>query len=152
MNIEKVKKPRTSTRKPMSEETKLMLKQKREEARQRKQSENVLKSQFKIPEPIETLETSEHHKVNESKGIHSNFDFSKLNKLDDIENLLISNNKELANLKLLKEQKNKIKQQKMKLKQVQNLSVDKQTKNQIQNNINEYHQESENLDYSNLFR
>ena len=155
MNIEKQKRGR----KPMSDETKELLKQKREEKRQEKLNikrglKNNVENQKTETIPMETTNQSINHVKPESTTLSNDnkISLSRLEKLDNIENILLQNNRELQELKLLKQQKNKIKEQKQKLKELKNKTVDKEETKVINSNIMDVSNDFNNIDYSILFR
>jgi hypothetical protein len=172
MNIEKVRKPRQT--KQMSEETKELLKQKRAEKRTKaKENANNIYSlavseKEKEPEALPTqiqkikrVYKSKAQKAEEQNPVppqlttlqqNSNDSDSISKKLTGIENILLLNNRELNDLKLLKQQKNKIKEQKAKLKEIKNKVVDKVENENVSEQINEQNAQLIALDYSALFR
>lgn len=143
MNVEKIKKP--APKRVMSEEHKEKLRIARLNRKAKPKAEPPMVESFK-PEPIQPPQKTE------SPPHRIDYDFKKLDKLDNIESILMANNRELQELKLLKAQKNKIKEQKQKLKEVKKMTVDKESQKSVKESIDEADEQYHQIDYSVLFR
>lgn len=144
MNVEKIKKP--APKRVMSEEHKEKLRLARLNKKAKPKAEPPMVEAVK-PEPIQPPQKTESppkHRID--------YDFKKLDKLDNIESILMANNRELQELKLLKAQKNKIKEQKQKLKEVKKMTVDKESQKSVKESIDEADEQYHQIDYSVLFR
>lgn len=146
MNVEKIKKP--APKRIMSEEHKEKLRLARLNRKAKPKADppmvEAVKPEPTQPQPTQKTESPQKHRID--------YDFKKLDKLDNIESILMANNRELQELKLLKAQKNKIKEQKQKLKEVKKMTVDKESQKSVKESIDEADEQYHQIDYSVLFR